>query len=158
MDAEHFVAEVQALEGMLYRISVSIVHHSYDAQDAVQQAVINAWAHRGRVEESYFRAWLTRIVINECHTVLRKRKRLVPTEDMGVYEVHQQPPDIALRDALDRLNEQQRLPLLLHYMEGFSEQEVAKALRLPVTTVKGRMHRGREALRKQLSEQEVCVQ
>ena len=64
------------------------------------------------------------------------------------------PPDLALRDALSHLPEKLRTPLLLHYMEGFSTDEVARALRVPGTTVRSRMHRARLRLRAELSGKE----
>ena len=60
-----------------------------------------------------------------------------------------------MRDAMDALPEKLRTPLLLKYMEGFSEQEIAGALGIPVTTVKSRLHRARKALRRMLEDAEV---
>ena len=59
-----------------------------------------------------------------------------------------------MRDELARLPEKLRLPLLLHYLEGFPLEEVARMLRLPVGTVKSRLHQGRRALRLQLEKEE----
>lgn len=60
------------------------------------------------------------------------------------------PPDVdyELHDALFRLNEKYRLPIVLHYVEGFSIKEISQILRLPQGTVKSRMMRGRQELKK----------
>ena len=64
------------------------------------------------------------------------------------------PPgaDPALHDALMALDESTRLPIVLHYVEGYATREVAQMLRVPQNTVKSRMMRGRQALKKMLEE------
>ncbi len=153
IEESRFVAEVTAMKDMLYRLSVSYLHSDADAQDAVQQAIENAWRHRDRVGADYFRTWLTRIVINECKTQLRRGRRYVCSDQMERYAGQTPPPDLTLRDALDRLPEKLRTPLLLQCMEGFSVREVSRALRLPETTVRSRLYRAREALRRELGEE-----
>ena len=67
------------------------------------------------------------------------------------------PPgaDRELHDALMRLPEEVRTPIVLHYMEGYPIGEIASALRLAQGTVKSRMRRGRAMLKKLLSEEEL---
>lgn len=67
------------------------------------------------------------------------------------------PPDadVTLHDALLRLPERLRTPLVLHYMEGYEVRQVASALRLPSGTVKSRMRKGRLMLKDLLSEEEL---
>ena len=154
IDGERFVQEVTDMQDMLYRLSVSYLHHDQDAQDAVAQAIENAWRHRAHVEEGAFRPWLTRIVINQCKSMLRRRNRVMPSDQLERLSGTTPPPDLALRDAISRLPEKLRTPLLLHYMEGFSTDEVARAMRLPGTTVRSRMHRARLCLRAELSGRE----
>lgn len=150
---EPFVAEVTALTPTLYRIGVSILRSGADAQDAVQQALARAWERRQTAHPEQFRAWLTRIVVNECRNIQRYRMRVLPVETMADEPVYD-PPDTGLREALDALSEKLRTPLLLKYMEEYSEKEIAKALMLPLTTVKNRLFRARRALQKNLSEKE----
>ncbi len=59
---------------------------------------------------------------------------------------------------MDALPERLRTPLLMRYMEGYSEREIAAALHVPVTTVKNRLFRARKALKKQLSGSEVTFE
>lgn len=157
IDERAFVLEVASMRDMLYRLSVSYLRSDADAQDAVQQALENAWRHRDRVDEAGFRPWLVRIVINECKSALRRRKKLFFTERMEKMAVRTPPPDLALADALERMPEKLRTPLLLHHMEGFSLEEIAAATGVPRTTVASRLFRARRALREALGEEEsVC--
>lgn len=150
IDEATFTAETTALLPTLYRIGRSILHSDADAQDAVQQALEKAWANRAHVRTATFRAWLTRIAVNECRNIQRYRMRVTPVAEMkenGDYT----PPDLDLAQALASLDEKLRLPLLLKYMEGYTEQEVAKTLGLSIPAVKNRLYRARRALEKMLS-------
>ena len=140
----------------LYRLSLSILRSRSDAQDAVQQGMLRAWEKRRQVsEESKIRAWLTRIVVNECRNIQRKRMRVFPVSQMPEDARAEERPGDALKEAMDALEERLRTPLLLHYMEGFSEKEIAGILGIPQTTVKSRMYRARRALRIELEDAEV---
>lgn len=140
----------------LYRLSLSILRSQADAQDAVQQGMLRAWEKRRQVsDEGKARAWLTRIIINECRNIQRKRMRVFPVAEMpeGMHE--HETRNESLKEAMDALDEKLRTPLLLHYMDGFSEKEIAGILGIPTTTVKSRMHRARKALQAGLSDAEV---
>ncbi len=155
VDEQTFVREVQAMERTLYRVSRSYLSRSEDCADAVQEALSKAWAKRKQADPTYFRAWLTRIVINECHNLYRRRKRMVYTEDVEVSQSADFDESFALRQALSTLPEKLRLPLLLHYLEGFPLTDVARILHLPVGTVKSRLHQARKALRFELEQEEA---
>lgn len=151
MDDETFVRVSREGLPMLYRVSMSILRHAPDAEDAVQQGLMRAWEHRGKGRAGCERAWITRIVINECRNIQRYRMRVVPMETPD--EPPWTPPDISLRDALAALPEKYRLPLLLKYMEGMTEREAAGALGLTVTAFKSRLMRARRALASALHEE-----
>ena len=154
IDESRFTAEALRMQDMLYRTAVSILRHDADAQDAVQQALENAWKHRHRVEPDFFAPWLMRIVINCCKEQLRKRSWETASDQMDLYGGETPPPDPDLADALARLPIKYRMPLLLHYLEGFSLEEIAQTLRLPMNTVKSRMRRARLKLRAEWNEAE----
>ena len=148
MEEERFVSEVRAMERTLYRVARGYLRTWDECADAVQEALCKAWDKRKRVDESYFRPWLTRIVINECHNIGRRKKRLIPVAEPEREPVPE-PVLPELADALDTLPEKLRLPLTLHYLEGFSVEEIARILRIPAGTVKSRLHQARNQLRVQ---------
>lgn len=136
IDEATFMDEVEAMERALYRVSRSLLKSPEDCADAVQEALARAWARRGRVEADYFRPWLMRIVINECHTIGRKRQRVVLVDEVEQPAPAFEPPDERLKQALSAVPEKLKVPLLLHYLEGFSVAEVAQILRIPQGTVR----------------------
>lgn len=152
MDDETYVRVSQEALPMLWRLSMSILHHRSDAEDAVQQGMLRAWEHRAKGRPGCERAWMTRIIINECRNIQRRRMREEPREAMAE-EPAWVPPDTALRDALEVLPEKYRLPLLLKYMEGMTEREAAEALNMTVTGLKSRLMRARHALAEALQEE-----
>ena len=110
---------------------------------------MKAWAKRHTLrEEKYFATWLTRILLNECYGIQRKRRRTIPVEAVPCQSA--QPKDMALSLALQALPEKLRLPLVMHALEGMSYQEIQRVLRLPHSTIAGRIHRAKQQLRKEL--------
>lgn len=154
MDKETFSTLVHEQQRQLYRIAVSYTASSADAEDAMQEALLRAWKRRDTLRNpAYFSTWLNRILINECKTLLRKRKRQLPTADLP--NLAAPPPgrtSHALRTALFALPEKYRVPLVLNLLEGYTLREIATMLSLPVGTVKTRIARAKQKL-----EQEVSV-
>ena len=154
VDKDTFSAGAEACTGLLYRVAYTILRNDADCQDAVQEALLKAWAGREKLQNvQFFRTWLTRILINTCHDTLRKNRRVVSLDE--VPEQGQEFPDPVLSDALGRLPEKFRLPLMLCYSENMSYEEIGKALHLPVTTVQSRLRRGKIQLRKELENHEL---
>lgn len=141
----------ESMQG-LYRIALSILRNPADAQDAVQQAFLNAWVHREKAYPGRETGWITRILINECRNIQRHRMRMFPVETVPDRPTAQEN-ETGLKEALECLPEKIRLALLLKYMEGMTEKEAALALNISLTTLKSRLFRGRKALAKQLKEE-----
>lgn len=150
VDRGFFIAEIEACSDMMYRVAWSILRNDDDVQDALQDAALKAWEKRDRLrEEKYFRTWITRILINVCYDAQRKHRRIVPIHMIPDQAAASAPdPDLAI--ALEAVPEKLRLPLVLCCSEGMTYEEAAEVLRIPVSTLQGRLRRGKEALRKEL--------
>ena len=153
MDSHEFAERVEAMQGALYRVAYGLLLNRADCADAVQDALLRAWEKRRTLkDEAFFGTWLTRILINECYAMLRRRKTALPIDALPEPAA---PPDAdpALHDAIARLDEKLRLPIVLYYMEGYAVKDIARMLRLPAGTVKTRLARARALLRLQLSDE-----
>ena len=149
MDKADFVSRIEENSGMLYRVSVTLLKNDEDRKDALQEAVQKAWEKRNTLRNSdYFVTWLTRILINECRNIQRKQRRIVLMESLPEIEAGGEDPTMLM--ALESLPEKYRMPLILRYSEGMSEKEVARVLRLPSSTVRGRIHRAKILFKKEL--------
>ncbi|MGN0743215.1 MAG: RNA polymerase sigma factor [Candidatus Fimadaptatus sp.] len=148
MNKCEFVERVEACEGRLYRVALTILGSAADAEDAVQDALLSAWRALGSLrEERYFETWLMRILINACRSELRARSRRAAVDYDALPEAPlPPPPEPQLFEALEQLAVKYRLPLMLHCAEGYSVAEVADMLRLPVGAVKWRIGQARREL------------
>ena len=141
---------LQLLPG-LYRLAQSILHHREDAMDAVQQAIEKAWKVSGRLRAGEEKAYISRIVINECRNIQRHRMRVTPRADLAGKEPEKADND--LFRAISGLPEKYRLPLLLRFMEGYSEKETAETLKISVAALKSRVFRARNQLKDMIIEE-----
>ncbi len=149
MDRAFFIAEIETCSDMMYRVAWSILRNEADVQDALQDAVLKAWEKRDKLrEEKYFRTWMIRILINVCYDTQRIHRKIVPLDKIPVQSSSAPDPDLAM--ALEALPEKLRLPLVLCYSEGMTYEEAADVLRIPMTTLRGRLRRGKKELRKEL--------
>lgn len=148
---------------MLFRLAYSIMLNQADAEDAVQDIFIKII---GKIPEfansSQEKAWITKVLANHCKDMLRKRKlRLyTPLEEVLEQSGHglsvPGPEDNGGTELLQMvlsLGEKYREPLILHYFEGFSIEEVSEILSIGQSAVKMRLSRGREMIRKKMEEE-----
>lgn len=154
MDDTDFLALSQRLMPGMFRIAYSILRSRHDAEDAVQQALLNAWTHRARARQGAEKAWLTRIVVNVSYDMIRRNRRSVPVDSFPDAAVSARE-DTGLYEAIEGLPDILRTPFLLKYMEGMTEKEVGAALRIPLTSVKNRLFRARKALQNALGEEVI---
>ena len=156
MDERGFTDAVNSQRDMLYRVAYTVLHNSEDCADALQESLLKAWQRIDTLrDDTCFRGWMTRIVVNTSRDMLRRRK--IRTEELTDELAAPQVEDTRLDDALQLLDERMRLPIVLHYLEGMSVQEIADALRLPQGTVKNRMHRGRQRLAEIMDEEDETI-
>ncbi len=152
MKNEEFTRAILGMTDTLYRVAATQLRQRADREDAVQEALRRAWEKRHTLrEERYLQTWVIRILLNECHAIQRKAARLLPREEIPA--VQPQREETGLKEALLQLEERYRTPILLHYMEGYTVKEVAGILRVPQSTVKTWLARGRKALAAQLKEE-----
>ena len=155
----------------LYSVVLSYVHSPEDAVDLAQDAFVKAYL---RLESyhggSAFYTWLYRIAVNSAIDFLRKRPaRQAESLDDDKYRDNAFEPaasDISaspermiarsetkriIQTAIDSLSEKLRTAIILHDVEGFSQEEIAEILQCPIGTIKSRVSRGRQELRETLS-------
>lgn len=154
MTKMQFEEQVIRAQNTLYRVSSTMLKQPMDQHDAVQSCLLNAWKNRYALRDpKRFVPWLLQILVNECKRQIKRRKNMIPMEEMDQYIGVESIADSTLRDMVSALPEKERLPVVLHYIEGFSVQEVAVILKTPVGTVKTRMRSARKKLRMLLQEE-----
>lgn len=173
MDEQELIRRVQkgdewAFGQIMALYKDKIVNYLYQFTGDYQKAVELAQETFIRV---YFKAdrykpiaplssWIYTIASNLAKTECRRSRRMatVPLEDIpnnyssGTYYEDPADPGLVrnLREALESLHPRYRVPVVLKDVEGFSQEEIAKIINRPVGTVKARISRGREQLRRKL--------
>lgn len=149
---------ILAQQGWLRRLAVDLVGVGTAAEDLVQETLVAALEHPPQ-QEGALRTWLRTVLVNRARTRAttegrrRGREALVArTEAVGGPHEILERLDLARRvaEALAELPEAERRALYLRYYEDLRPPEVARALGLPLGTVKSHLARGRELLRRRL--------
>lgn len=154
MNSEEFVARVETIRPMLYRVCCMQLYEPADREDAIQEAIFKAWKKRYSLREpQYFNTWFVRILVNECLNIQRRRKRSQPLETVYELTGNSGFEGQDLRMSLASLDEKLRICVLLYYIEGFSVREVSRILGISENAVKARLMRGRKRLKALLSEE-----
>ena len=133
-----------------------ILKNQMDAQDAVQATFIKYIEKSPRLaSRQHLQRWLAKVCTNICIDMLRQRKRQadLQTEDIG--EIYCLEESSGIFDALIKVEEKFRIVLTLHYIEGYSVDEIAKIINRTPSAVKMRLKKGRRLL-KEIYEREMC--
>jgi RNA polymerase sigma-70 factor (ECF subfamily) len=167
-ELDAFNALVDLHQRATYNLCLRMLGSAAAAEDATQDAFFSAYRHIATFKGGHFRPWLLRIAANACTDELRRRSRRPAISLDAPAPGSSDPPDVAdrapgpetaalrgeqhdiVQAALLRLPEDQRLAVVLCDMQGFSYEEIAATMRTSTGTVKSRIARGREKLRREL--------
>lgn len=152
-DTDAFIQLIDEYKTALYKVAKTYLKNEEDVADAIQDTILSAYEHIGELKTvSYFKTWLTRILINHCNDLLKQQRRFIETD--WTEESHPAPApedDRAFYELLAELPEDMRLIFLLYYGEGFRTREIAQILDMNENTVKSRLQRGRKQLKEAIS-------
>ncbi|WP_248924785.1 RNA polymerase sigma factor SigW [Paenibacillus hamazuiensis] len=170
-DRNAFAELVELYQEKIQRLAYKMLHNRLDTEDIVQETFIRVYLNLNRFDESQnFSTWIYRIGKNLCIDLLRKKKKNVYSldaeftedEDANYYarlhsdeatpehRVIEKETKAQMLKVIEKLSEKYKTIVILYYLEGLSLIEIAGKLGLPVTTVKSRLNRGREHLRKKM--------
>ena len=150
-----YTQAVERYLDMVYRIALNWFRHPHDAEDAAQEAMLRLWRTDTVFQsEEHLRHWLVKVTVNECKRIALRpwRSRTAALEDCDgpVFEDREKRE---LYEAVMELPGKYRVPLYLYYYEGYAVNEVGELLGLRPSTVQTRLARGREKLKKMLTEE-----
>ncbi|QTD39780.1 RNA polymerase sigma factor SigW [Sporosarcina sp. Te-1] len=167
---EAFEEIVTMFQHRLYQVCYRMLGNRQEAEDIAQEAFVRAYVNIHTYDQKRkFSTWLFRIATNLCIDRIRKKKpdyyldaEVPGTEGLNMYsqiaasgdlpeeEVEKMETQERIQYEIGRLPDKYRSVIILRYMEELPLQEISDILELPLGTVKTRVHRGREALRKQM--------
>lgn len=168
-DRGAFVELVESYRSKIQRLALRMLHNKPDSEDIVQETFIRVYLNLNHYDESQkFSTWIYRIGKNVCIDLLRKKRpvqsldaelsdqdgdysyynKLASQEHTPEHAVLQSEIQEHVHKSINKLADKYKTVITLYYLEELSLQEISKKLDLPITTVKTRLHRGRELLRK----------
>lgn len=144
---------IEAYGNSIYRMSFFMLQNEQDAQDVLQETMIKYMQKAPDfVSGQHEKAWLLRVAGNLCKDMLRfqKRNRCVNLEELQETAAHGQQE--YLIEQVFSLPEKYKKVIYLYYYEGYSVKEMAVIFRISEGTVRKRLERGRNQLRRMLEE------
>lgn len=158
---------VQTYQQDVYRLALSIVDDSGEAEDATQESLLAALRGLDSFQGgSSLKTWLFSITVNVCRTRLRRRRRHEHLAEIlgGIFRTqNSRMPDIeektiqnesaeSLWREIQHMNEKHRIPIVLRYYHDLSIVEIANILQIPEGTVHSRLNTARRRLHEVLKE------
>jgi RNA polymerase sigma-70 factor (ECF subfamily) len=149
-DKDAFARLIRGLKTEAYCMAKSMLNDERDCEDAMQEAILNAYKSVMKLREPlFFKTWFFRILIRECQSISRHRQRRFMTNRMsdspkmqaGTYDI-----DLDLFEAINRLDEDLRTLVKLHYIADMPLAEISNMLGVSEGTLKSRLHRARKKL------------
>jgi RNA polymerase sigma-70 factor, ECF subfamily len=175
-DRRAFSELVDMYKDKIYYLAYRMLNNVQESEDVVQETFLRVFKNLDRYDEKQkFSTWIYRIATNLSIDQLRKRKAaysldagmaadgegtdyystLASTDPTPESQLILTETQRTIRRAIDQLPEKYKSVVILRYMHDMSLQEISEVLDMPVTTVKTRVHRGREYLRKRLENQSL---
>ncbi len=171
-DQDAFSEIIELYKDKVYQLCYRMLGNSHEAEDVAQEAFIRAFINIESFHiEKKFSTWIFRIATNLSIDRIRKKKpdyfldaELSKSEGLTMYsQVANDSPlpedelvslelQQIVQEEILKLPEKYRAVVVLKYIEELSLKEISDILELPISTIKTRIHRGREALRKQLKD------
>jgi RNA polymerase sigma-70 factor, ECF subfamily len=173
-DRQQFAQQAMQYAPQLYSAALRMTRNNADAEDLVQEAFLRAYRSYHTYEDgTNLRAWLFRILTNTYINTYRAKQRRPQQQELGDLEdlyLYRRVADVdpmsrsaedtlfdwftddEVKQALEDLPENFRLPVLLADVEEFSYKEIAEMLDIPIGTVMSRLHRGRKQMQKALAD------
>ena len=136
---------------MVYRIALSYLHSTHDAEDTVQTIFLKLMENDIKIITGKERAFLTKVTINHCKNLLNatKRHESIPLDEVeGI--LFSQTEDREVFRAVMELPEKYRLVVCLHYFEGYSFREIAQLLHIGISAVSMRLYRAKSILKSKI--------
>lgn len=162
-DQQAFALLVKKYKGSVFRQAYAMVGDRMEAEDIAQDAFIKAFYSLEKLDNEYaFTSWMSRIVSNACYDHLKKASKkksisLDENERVGPSEltIERSQTRLNIREAMQTLSPDHREVIVLRDIQGYSYQEIADILEIPVGTVKSRISIARLELKKELTRGEI---
>jgi len=167
---ENFIRLLRQYQNLVFSICLKLTGDYFAAEDLTQDTFLSAYQHMGTFDGQAEKAWLCRIASNKCTDYLRAAaRRTVPVEEEELQSAagvaKEEPLGLVLnrellaelKTACEALNPPYREIALAHYVEGKTAGEIAAKQGASLNTVKTRIYRAREMLKKSIGKERLTT-
>lgn len=157
---ETFGPIIERYQDAVFGVALARLRNFHDAEDIAQEVFIEAFEHLGRLENPCrLGAWLRSITIHRCIDHLRRRREVIDVDEIAEQvggtstphtELERQELRAQVMAAIGRLSKTQRETTTLFYINGYSQEEIARIQEVPIGTVKRRLHDARQKLKEEM--------
>lgn len=154
-DKKAFETIIMEIIDDLYRVAYGILENQEDASDAISNATLKAYEKISTLREvEFFKTWITRILINECNSIIKQKKKIVYIdnypENQNDFYINNNETSMDIKQAMKNIDKDLKEIVILYYFDDLSIEEISNIIQIPKGTVKSRLSRARQALTKQL--------
>ena len=159
-DPEMFSPIVERYQDAVFAIALARLRNFADAEDVAQEVFVEAFENLGKLSNpSSLGAWLRSIAIHRCVDHLRQARESIGLDEIAEQveaaanpqtEVEQQELCDQVMAAIGQLSKKQRETTTLFYVNGYSQQEIARIQEVPIGTIRRRLHDAREKLKEEM--------
>lgn len=151
-----FETIILSLQDDLYRIAETRLENEDDIYDAMQETIITAFESINKLKQiQHFKTWLIRILINESNNIYRQKKKgkIIPFEEIenrevsDFYNIEDIETSMEVNDICKNLKYEDRMIVILYYMEEFTDKEIGKILDLKESTVTTKRTRAKQKIK-----------
>lgn len=140
-----------------YRLAYSYTKNRDASLDIVQNAICKALENYGTIRSvKFLKTWFYRVLVNECLTYIKKYKNEIYVDDESileqVYIEDKYNEGLELYELIDKLKEEIKIIIILHYYEDMTLKEVSKVTNTNINTVKTRLYSGLRKLKEYMKE------
>lgn len=161
-DGEAYISLIKQYEQVLYKVASRMLSNDEDVADVLQETIMAGYEKINTLRnDGNFNTWICRILINKCNYILNKSKNEIVMEDILPVSQKTNNNDflkIELEDALNSLNKDYKLAMILYYIVGLSTREISELIKESEGTIKSRLSRAKTILRANYFKNEGVVE
>lgn len=157
-DQRAFSELIMAIEKELYLIAKTKLKNDDDIGDAIQETIYKSYKNIKKLRDnSLFKTWIIKILINECNNIYRKKSKYAISYEEKEMEnyltVNDKSDNVEFEVLIRDLDTEEKLILTLYYCSKYTVKEISKIVKIKENTIKSKMARARNKIRKQFEEE-----
>ena len=162
-DKEAFTEIILSIRNELYKIAKTRIINENDIDDIIQETMIEVYKSIKQLRDlKKLKMWVIKILINKCNKFYkRKSKKDISLEETNINNIiarnnnEDVENDMNFYSLIKNLKYDERIVILLYYMEGYSVEEISEIIKMNKNTVKTNLYRARQKIKNEIEKKEA---